>query len=223
MCLCMCKGQWDGRGRWGGTSHVGPIPTNLIALTQRNDDVPPWLISSSGLDLNDSNFDTPFGRKTLRRMYDAIVSEAPQLPPGVTAAALLRGLMPSAVMPVGVVNADGPSPPDGPTPETQRLLQASLPALAALQHIAAAEAAAAAGAAAGGRSESQSYSSQQQQQQQLALARMSKAQACVQLCSPLICTMWQLVGMHYLSPLSYSLSAQLPGHVYVFALCCPCL
>ena len=36
-----------------------------------------------GVDLSASNVDTPLGRKSLRKMYDAIVLESPSLPPGV--------------------------------------------------------------------------------------------------------------------------------------------
>ena len=46
--------------------------------------------AASGLDLSDSHLDTPFGRRALKRMYDAIVTEATQLPPGVTAAPLVE-------------------------------------------------------------------------------------------------------------------------------------
>ncbi|GAX84898.1 hypothetical protein CEUSTIGMA_g12319.t1 [Chlamydomonas eustigma] len=39
--------------------------------------------AASGVDLSASNMDTPLGRKSLRRMYDAIVLESESLPPGV--------------------------------------------------------------------------------------------------------------------------------------------
>jgi hypothetical protein len=39
---------------------------------------------SAGVDLSDSNLDTPQGRRALRRMYDAIVQEAGALPLGVS-------------------------------------------------------------------------------------------------------------------------------------------
>ena len=43
--------------------------------------------AASGVDLSDSNLDTPLGRKALRRMYDAIVQELPALPTGTHRAA----------------------------------------------------------------------------------------------------------------------------------------
>ncbi|KAF6265497.1 hypothetical protein COO60DRAFT_1623874 [Scenedesmus sp. NREL 46B-D3] len=49
--------------------------------------------AAAGVDLSDSNFDTPWGRKSLRKMYDAIVTESPQLPSGVTVSALLKDLL----------------------------------------------------------------------------------------------------------------------------------
>jgi hypothetical protein len=39
--------------------------------------------AASGVDLSDSNLDTPLGRKALRRMYDCIVQESQGLPHGV--------------------------------------------------------------------------------------------------------------------------------------------
>lgn len=36
--------------------------------------------AASGIDLSEQNFDSPLGRRALRRMYDAIVTEAPTLP-----------------------------------------------------------------------------------------------------------------------------------------------
>ena len=42
------------------------------------------IIHDVGVDLSSSNVDTPLGRKSLRKMYDAIVLESPTLPPGVT-------------------------------------------------------------------------------------------------------------------------------------------
>jgi hypothetical protein len=39
--------------------------------------------SAAGVDLSGSNMDTPLGRKSLRRMYDAIMLESESLPPGV--------------------------------------------------------------------------------------------------------------------------------------------
>ena len=40
--------------------------------------------AASGVDLSDSNLDTPQGRRALRRMYDAIVQETGALPLGVS-------------------------------------------------------------------------------------------------------------------------------------------
>ena len=45
--------------------------------------------AASGIDLSESNFDSPLGRKSLRRMYDAIVQESPTLPSGVTLTSIL--------------------------------------------------------------------------------------------------------------------------------------
>eukprot|EP00983_Pelagomonas_calceolata_P086462 1156762-Pelagomonas_calceolata.AAC.3 len=36
--------------------------------------------AASGVDLSDQNFDSPLGRRSLRRMYDHIVLELPTLP-----------------------------------------------------------------------------------------------------------------------------------------------
>eukprot|EP00208_Stichococcus_sp_RCC1054_P000099 CAMPEP_0206143488 /NCGR_PEP_ID=MMETSP1473-20131121/20743_1 /ASSEMBLY_ACC=CAM_ASM_001109 /TAXON_ID=1461547 /ORGANISM="Stichococcus sp, Strain RCC1054" /LENGTH=921 /DNA_ID=CAMNT_0053538919 /DNA_START=201 /DNA_END=2963 /DNA_ORIENTATION=+ len=46
--------------------------------------------AASGVDLSDSNFDSPLGRKSLRRMYDAIVQEAGDLPAGVQLVDVVR-------------------------------------------------------------------------------------------------------------------------------------
>ncbi|KAK9798140.1 hypothetical protein WJX73_007295 [Symbiochloris irregularis] len=46
--------------------------------------------AASGIDLSDSNLDNPLGAKSLRRMYDLIVQEAPRLPTGVNLATLLE-------------------------------------------------------------------------------------------------------------------------------------
>ena len=45
--------------------------------------------AASGIDLSESNFDSPLGRKSLRRMYDAIVQASPSLPAGVTLTSIL--------------------------------------------------------------------------------------------------------------------------------------
>ncbi|KAK9855114.1 hypothetical protein WJX84_007868 [Apatococcus fuscideae] len=45
--------------------------------------------AASGIDLSESNFDSPLGRKSLRRMYDAIVQGSPALPSGVTLTSIL--------------------------------------------------------------------------------------------------------------------------------------
>ncbi|KAK9814268.1 hypothetical protein WJX72_003136 [[Myrmecia] bisecta] len=47
--------------------------------------------AASGIDLSESNFDSPLGRKSLRRMYDCIVQDSPLLPSGVTLPAVLEG------------------------------------------------------------------------------------------------------------------------------------
>ncbi|GIL61313.1 hypothetical protein Vafri_15702 [Volvox africanus] len=46
--------------------------------------------AASGVDLSDSNFDSPIGRKSLRRMYDHIMLPTPVLPQGVTLADVFR-------------------------------------------------------------------------------------------------------------------------------------
>lgn len=46
--------------------------------------------AASGVDLSDANFDSPLGRRSLRRMYDHIVQESPFLPTGVTVAQLYK-------------------------------------------------------------------------------------------------------------------------------------
>ncbi|KAL6756388.1 hypothetical protein V8C86DRAFT_3136630 [Haematococcus lacustris] len=46
--------------------------------------------AASGIDLSEQNFDSPLGRRSLRRMYDAIVAESSRLPPGVRLADVLR-------------------------------------------------------------------------------------------------------------------------------------
>ncbi|KAG1681531.1 hypothetical protein FOA52_014037 [Chlamydomonas sp. UWO 241] len=46
--------------------------------------------AASGVDLSASNVDTPLGRKSLRRMYDAIILESPTLPSGVRLEDLYR-------------------------------------------------------------------------------------------------------------------------------------
>lgn len=46
--------------------------------------------AASGIDLSESNFDSPLGRKSLRRMYDHITLALPQLPPGVSMAEVVQ-------------------------------------------------------------------------------------------------------------------------------------
>ncbi|KAI7844526.1 hypothetical protein COHA_001884 [Chlorella ohadii] len=48
--------------------------------------------AASGLDLSELNFDSPLGRKSLRKMYDFIVVESPLLPPGVRMAQIVEGI-----------------------------------------------------------------------------------------------------------------------------------
>lgn len=48
--------------------------------------------AASGLDLGALNYDSPLGRKALRRMYDAFVESSPILPPGVKFESILEGL-----------------------------------------------------------------------------------------------------------------------------------
>ncbi|KAL4859390.1 Protein strawberry notch 1 [Chlorella vulgaris] len=48
--------------------------------------------AASGLDLSEANFDSPLGRKSLRKMYDFIVLESPLLPPGVNLGPILEGI-----------------------------------------------------------------------------------------------------------------------------------
>ncbi|GMH33357.1 hypothetical protein BSKO_01191 [Bryopsis sp. KO-2023] len=47
--------------------------------------------AASGIDLSESNFDSPFGRKSLRRIYDSIVQESSSLPNGVDLGNILKG------------------------------------------------------------------------------------------------------------------------------------
>lgn len=46
---------------------------------------------ASGLDLSTLNYDSPLGRRALRRMYDALVDGSPVLPPGVRLEHVLEG------------------------------------------------------------------------------------------------------------------------------------
>ncbi|GAB4817714.1 hypothetical protein N2152v2_004760 [Parachlorella kessleri] len=48
--------------------------------------------AASGLDLSELNFDSPLGRKSLKRMYDFLVLDNPQLPKGVRLQAVLEGI-----------------------------------------------------------------------------------------------------------------------------------
>ncbi|KAI3433451.1 hypothetical protein D9Q98_003264 [Chlorella vulgaris] len=48
--------------------------------------------AASGLDLSEANFDSPLGRKSLRKMYEFIVLESPLLPPGVNLGPILEGI-----------------------------------------------------------------------------------------------------------------------------------
>lgn len=42
--------------------------------------------SFAGIDLSEQNFDSPLGRRSLRRMYDHVVQDSVKLPVGVTLA-----------------------------------------------------------------------------------------------------------------------------------------
>ncbi|EIE19331.1 hypothetical protein COCSUDRAFT_19644, partial [Coccomyxa subellipsoidea C-169] len=53
--------------------------------------------AASGVDLSESNFDSPLGRKSLRKMYDCIVVESPLLPNGVNLPEVLEGAAESEV------------------------------------------------------------------------------------------------------------------------------
>lgn len=48
--------------------------------------------AASGLDLSELNFDSPLGRKSLRKMYDFIVLGSPLLPPGVRLSQVAEGI-----------------------------------------------------------------------------------------------------------------------------------
>eukprot|EP00775_Hariotina_reticulata_P007699 gene7699-7898_t len=102
--------------------------------------------AAAGLDLSESNFDSPWGRKSLRKMYDHIVLESPQLPNGVTLSALLKDLLelpavgPAAADDGGRVAAAGTGTVHQQQ-HTLQLLQHNLPALECLQQLLAAEAA----------------------------------------------------------------------------------
>ncbi|KAL4431062.1 hypothetical protein ABPG75_006318 [Micractinium tetrahymenae] len=48
--------------------------------------------AASGLDLSELNFDSPLGRKSLRKMYDFIVLSSPLLPPGVRLNQVAEGI-----------------------------------------------------------------------------------------------------------------------------------
>ena len=50
--------------------------------------------AASGLDLSEANFDSPLGRKALRRMYDAVATLCPLLPEGMALLAILAFLPP---------------------------------------------------------------------------------------------------------------------------------
>jgi hypothetical protein len=63
--------------------------------------------AASGLDLSEMNFDSPLGRKSLRKLYDFVVLESPLLPPGVTLGQLVDGL------PAEEVEEFVPRPVDG--------------------------------------------------------------------------------------------------------------
>ena len=58
--------------------------------------------AASGLDLGTLNYDSPLGRKALRRMYDALVENSPLLPPGVKLDQILEGLDDDEVFELGV-------------------------------------------------------------------------------------------------------------------------
>lgn len=42
------------------------------------------LLPLAGIDLSDQNFDSPLGRRSLRRMYDHVVQDSVKLPVGVS-------------------------------------------------------------------------------------------------------------------------------------------
>jgi hypothetical protein len=71
--------------------------------------------AASGLDLGSLNYDSPLGRKALRRMYDALVCASPLLPPGVALDQVLEGVAeeaaaefrPAPAQPGGRVSAAG--------------------------------------------------------------------------------------------------------------------
>jgi hypothetical protein len=75
--------------------------------------------AASGLDLGSLNYDSPLGRKALRKMYDAIVAQSPLLPPGLQLENILEGLPEEDVAAVAPA-ADGP---DG-RPTARNLVEA---------------------------------------------------------------------------------------------------
>lgn len=74
--------------------------------------------AASGLDLGSLNYDSPLGRKALRRMYDALVQASPLLPPGATLDGVLEGVAEHAAAefrPRGSSSASAASAPGGET------------------------------------------------------------------------------------------------------------
>lgn len=63
--------------------------------------------AASGLDLGSLNYDSPLGRKALRKMYDAVVGQSPLLPPGISLDKVLEGLPEEDVAALAPA-ADGP-------------------------------------------------------------------------------------------------------------------
>ncbi|KAL4533952.1 hypothetical protein Ndes2526B_g07167 [Nannochloris sp. 'desiccata'] len=63
--------------------------------------------AASGLDLGSLNYDSPLGRKALRKMYDAVVEQSPLLPPGISLEKVLEGLPKEDVAALAPA-ADGP-------------------------------------------------------------------------------------------------------------------
>jgi C-terminal domain on Strawberry notch homologue/P-loop containing NTP hydrolase pore-1/UBA/TS-N domain len=75
--------------------------------------------AASGLDLGSLNYDSPLGRKALRKMYDAVVEQSPLLPPGIQLEKVLEGL-PEDEVAAFAPAADGP---DG-RPTARNLVEA---------------------------------------------------------------------------------------------------
>jgi hypothetical protein len=75
--------------------------------------------AASGLDLGSLNYDSPLGRKALRKMYDAVIAKSPLLPPGLQLEKILEGLPEEDVAALAPA-ADGP---DG-RPTARNLVEA---------------------------------------------------------------------------------------------------